>query len=156
MDALREDFVKSSAHTQFLVDMVPGGKPYTNVSGQICIGHPGALQGVWRYAFGENQESSVAYATAAIQVYQAFLERTLEHVRWNRLFSKDTEFFVSTRAHTESVLDGLRELSRTYDGCDDIAKICSKFESTISLFDVGCSRYSNGVTTGLFVSQHTN
>lgn len=154
MDALRDDFTTSSASTQFLVDMVPGGKPYTTSSGQIGIDGPGALQGVWRYAFGENQESSIGYATNAIRIYQAFLERTLEHVRWNRINSLDTEFFASTRTYTTSVLDGLRELSRTYNECDEIMTLYSKFESAISLFDAGCARYSSGATVGMYVYGH--
>ena len=150
MDALQTDFVESCASTQFLVDMIPGGKPYTSASGTVRIDGPGTFQGVWRYAFGENRESSIDYATTAINVYQAFLTRTLEHVRWNRVNSDDAEFIMSVRTYTGYVLSGLCELSKTYqDECDAIKTLCDKFNRAITLFDVGCLRYCHGDTSSL-------
>ena len=147
MDALQTDFVKSCASTQFLVDMIPGGKPYTSASGTVRVDGPGTFQGVWRYAFGENRESSIDYATSAIQVYQDFLVRTLEYVRWNRVRSADMDIFMSIKTHTGLVLTGLQELSKTYNECDELISLFNKFQQAVTLFDVGCARYSNNMIT---------
>ena len=152
MDALTEDFASITVNTAFLAEMVPGGKPYTDVLGNISVGSPGMFQGVTRYVRGESRVYTEEYASYAVCSISQFLERFMEHVRWNSVSEMTHALYSDVGDHLERCIEGLNMLYATYDNGETFKSLRSKLTSSISLFKAGCKRYG-ALTSTVYPTQ---
>ena len=141
MDALANDFSVVKEKTTFLAEMVPGGKPYTDISGNISVGSPGMLQGLTRYLRGESRAYTEEYSTSAVDTISRFLERFMEHVRWNAVGDDTHELYAEVGSHIEKCVEGLSMLHSTYENAETFESLRTRLQSSVSLFKAGCKRY---------------
>ena len=141
MEALSQDFTEIQATTRFLAEMTLGGKPYTDLSGNIVVGSPGIFQGVARYIRGESRTYSEEYATTAVTSISKFLERFMEYVRWNAAGEDTRTLYSKVGDHLDECLEGLGMLHTTYDNAEAFSSLRARLTTSVSLFKAGCRRY---------------
>ena len=141
MDALTEDFTTIRENTSFLAEMIPGGKPYTDILGNIVVGSPGIFQGMVRYIRGESRAYTVTYARDAVSSISQFLERFMEHVRWNTVSDTTRTLYTEVGDYLEKCAEGMGMLYTTYDEAPAFKSLRDKLTSSMSLFKAGVKRY---------------
>mgnify|MGYP000853315207 FL=1 len=144
MERLNTELDDIKANCKFLVEMVPGGKPYSDrLTGEICVGNPGKTQGMWRYALGESKETCISYATIAIVGLQQYLDHYIEYIRWH-VVTEEARTLYSNIAEVVMTVDaGLQHLVDTYDSDTDIVAIKDRFSRAIDMFAKGCQRFAS-------------
>ena len=143
METLKNELGDVKEKCKFLINMVPGGKPYSDrFTGEICVGSPGRTQGLWRYALGECRETCIGYTNLAIAQLQQYLDHYIEHVRWNPV-TDEVRALYSDIAETIAAVDaGLQHLVETYDSNEEIVAIKDGFMRTVDMFSKGCQRFA--------------
>jgi hypothetical protein len=81
MEALMSDWKVTHEATAFLVGLRPGDKLSVS-SGEVCATPPGLVQSVFRTFSGESREVTYTYAATAVESFVGFLNRLLEHIRF--------------------------------------------------------------------------
>jgi len=144
MEILRNELVDVKANCKFLIDMVPGGKPYSDrFTGDICIGSPGRTQGLWRYALGECKETCIGYTNLAVAQLQQYLDHYIEHVRWHTV-TEDVHLLYSDIADVVTAVNaGLQHLVDTYANDAEIVNIKDGFTRALDMFSKGCQRFAS-------------
>lgn len=141
MDALTTDFAAIRESASFLAEMIPGGKPYTDILGNIVVGSPGIFQGMARYVRGESRAYTETYAKDAVSSISQFLERFMEHVRWNTVSNTTRSLYTEVGDYLEKCAEGLGMLYATYDQTPAFKSLQDKLTSSMSLFKAGVKRY---------------
>lgn len=147
MEALEDDFNEVQSKCSFLSEMVPGGKPYTDISGKIAVGHPGIFQGVTRYLRGESRTHTEEYAAMAVAQISQYLERFMEYIRWNATGDRTYELYSRVGEYLENCIKGLGMLHTTYDNADTFDDLRTRLVTAESLFKAGCKRYASIATS---------
>ena len=143
METLRSEFVDVEEKCKFLVNMVPGGKPYSDVfTGEVCVGSPGRTQGLWRYAMGECRETCIGYTNVSIAQLQQYLDHYIEHIRWNAVTDEVRALYSDIAELITAVNGGLQHLVETYDSNEEIVGIKDRFVRAVDMFSKGCQRFA--------------
>jgi hypothetical protein len=143
METLKSEFVDVNTKCKFLVDMVPGGKPYSDrFTGEICVGSPGRTQGLWRYALGECKETCISYTNLAIIQLQQYLDHYIEYVRWHSVTDEVHTLYSEIAELVTDVNAGLQHLNDTYDSDEEIVAIKDGYTRSLDMFSKGCIRFA--------------
>jgi len=143
MEKLKDEFTDTKAKCKFLIDMVPGGKPYSDrFTGKICVGSPGRTQGLWRYALGESKETCIDYMKLAIAQLQQYLDHYIEHVRWNTVTDEVHTLYYEIAEVVTHVNTGLQYLVDTYDSDKEIVAIKDSHIRSLDMFSKGCVQFA--------------
>ena len=144
METLKDEFADTKAKCKFLIDMVPGGKPYSDrFTGEVCVGSPGRTQGLWRYALGECKETCIDYTNLAIAQLQQYLDHYIEYVRWNAVTDEVRTLYSEIAEVATDVNAGLQHLVETYDSDEEIVAIRDGYIRSLDMFSKGCVQFAS-------------
>lgn len=144
METLKDEFADTKAKCKFLINMVPGGKPYSDrFTGEVCVGSPGRTQGLWRYALGECKETCIGYTNLAIAQLQQYLDHYIEYVRWNAVTDDVHTLYSEIAEVVTDVNAGLQHLVETYDSNEEIVAIKDGYIRSLDMFSKGCIRFAS-------------